>query len=301
MKMERLIGILVTLLSQEKVTAPQLAEKFEVSRRTISRDIEHLCQAGIPVMTVQGKNGGISIIDGYKIDKTLLTSADMQAILTGLQSLESVSRNKKYQQIMEKLSVGNPNILTSNQHILIDLSSWYKASLAPKIELIQTAITSRRKIQFYYYSPRGAGMRIIEPYKLIFKWSSWYVWGYCVRKKDFRLFKLNRLAELKMTGQEYEIRELPALDMSSERLFSGGFTVEVRFEAGAKWRVIEEFGADSFREQKDGTLLFSFTFTDEENLFEWLLSYGNRAELLKPEEMRKRLKERIKEMEQKYE
>lgn len=80
MKMERLIGILVTLLSQEKVTAPQLAEKFEVSRRTISRDIEHLCQAGIPVMTVQGKNGGISIIDGYKIDKTLLTSADMQAI-----------------------------------------------------------------------------------------------------------------------------------------------------------------------------------------------------------------------------
>ena len=144
-------------------------------------------------------------------------------------------------------------------------------------------------------------MRIIEPYKLIFKWSSWYVWGYCVRKKDFRLFKLNRLAELKMTGQEYEIRELPALDMSREKLFSGGFTVEVRFEAGAKWRVIEEFGADSFREQKDGTLLFSFTFTDEENLFEWLLSYGNRAELLKPEEMRKRLKERIKEMEQKYE
>lgn len=148
MKMERLIGILVTLLSKEKVTAPYLAEKFEVSRRTISRDIEHLCQAGIPVMTVQGKNGGISIIDGYKIDKTLLTSADMQAILTGLQGLESVCRNKKYQQIMEKLSVGNPNILTSNQHILIDLSSWYKASLAPKIELIQTAITSRRKIQF---------------------------------------------------------------------------------------------------------------------------------------------------------
>ena len=144
-------------------------------------------------------------------------------------------------------------------------------------------------------------MRIIEPHKLIFKWSSWYVWGYCVRKKDFRLFKLNRLAELKMTGQEYEIRELPALDMSSEKLFSGSFTVEVRFEASAKWRVIEEFGVDSFREQKDGTLLFSFAFTDEENLFEWLLSYGNRAELLKPEEMRKRLKERIKEMEQKYE
>ena len=94
MKIDRLIGILSILLQQEKVTAPYLAEKFEVSRRTINRDIEDICKAGIPVVTSQGQNGGISIMDGYRMDKTLLTSSDMQAILAGLKSLDSVSGTK---------------------------------------------------------------------------------------------------------------------------------------------------------------------------------------------------------------
>lgn len=81
MKIDRLIGILSILLQKEKTTAPFLAEKFEVSRRTINRDIEALCKAGIPIVTAQGQNGGISIMEGYKIDRTLLTSDDMQAIL----------------------------------------------------------------------------------------------------------------------------------------------------------------------------------------------------------------------------
>ena len=137
MKIDRLIGILAILLQQEKITAPELAEKFEVSRRTINRDIEHLCQAGIPVMTVRGKNGGISIIDDYKIDKTLLTSSDMKAIFAGLKSLDSVSGTNRYQQLMDKLSAGRSEGILSGQYISIDLSSWYKSSLAPKIEKIQ--------------------------------------------------------------------------------------------------------------------------------------------------------------------
>ena len=104
MKIDRLIGILSILLQQEKVTAPYLAEKFEVSRRTINRDIEALCQAGIPLVTTQGSGGGISIMDGYRIDRTLLTSSDMQAILAGLRSLDSVAGSSRYQQLMEKLS-----------------------------------------------------------------------------------------------------------------------------------------------------------------------------------------------------
>lgn len=148
MKIDRLIGILSILLQQEKVTAPYLAEKFEVSRRTINRDIEALCQAGIPLVTTQGSGGGISIMDGYRIDRTLLTSSDMQAILAGLRSLDSVAGSSRYQQLMEKLSVGNSSVLKSNQHIVIDLSSWYKVSLAPKIELIQSAIDRKEKIQF---------------------------------------------------------------------------------------------------------------------------------------------------------
>ena len=158
MKIERLIGILSILLQQEKVTAPYLAEKFEVTRRTISRDIENLCKAGIPIVTAQGKNGGISIMDGYRFDRTLLTSSDMQAILAGLRSLDSVSGTSRYQLLMDKLSVGNSEVLASNSHILIDLSSWYKSSLAPKIELIHClshkngssgAINSQRGLKAY--------------------------------------------------------------------------------------------------------------------------------------------------------
>ena len=122
MKIDRLIGILSILLQRERVTAPYLAEKFEVSRRTINRDIEDLSKAGIPITTLQGANGGISIMEGYRIDRTLLTSSEMQAILAGLRSLDSVSGTNRYAQLMEKLSVGASGLMTGDQHILIDLS-----------------------------------------------------------------------------------------------------------------------------------------------------------------------------------
>lgn len=184
MKIDRLIGILTILMQKEKVTAPYLAEKFEVSRRTINRDIEDMCKAGIPIVTLQGKNGGISIMEGYQIDKTLLTNDDMDSILSALKGLDSVSNTNKYKLLIEKLSAGNnknPDILTSNEHIIIDLSSWQKSSLAPKIELIQASISNSETISFRYFSPNEESLREIEPLSLIFKWSSWYVWGYCLK------------------------------------------------------------------------------------------------------------------------
>ena len=145
MKLERMIGILSILLQQEKVTAPYLAEKFEVSRRTINRDIEALCVAGIPLVTEQGPKGGVSIAEGYKIDRTLLSTSDMQAILAGLRSLDSVSGTRRYARLMEKLSAGASNLLAGDQHILIDLSSWNKASLSLKIEQIHEVFLLRAK------------------------------------------------------------------------------------------------------------------------------------------------------------
>ena len=108
MKIDRLIGILSVLLQEEKTTAPELAERFEVSRRTISRDIDDLCRAGIPIRTVQGSGGGISIMDGYRMDRTVLSAKDMQMILAGLRSLDSVSKDRYYEQLMEKIKAGNP-------------------------------------------------------------------------------------------------------------------------------------------------------------------------------------------------
>ena len=110
MKLDRMIGILSILLQQEKVTMSYLAEKFEVSRRTISRDIESLCMAGIPLVTEAGQKGGVSIMEGYRIDRTLLTASDMQAILAGLRSLDSVSGTNRYLQLMEKLSAGDATL-----------------------------------------------------------------------------------------------------------------------------------------------------------------------------------------------
>ena len=124
MKIDRLIGILSVLLQKEKVTAPELAEKFEVSRRTINRDIENLCKAGIPITTTQGTGGGISIMDGYRMDRTLLTSKDMQMILAGLRSLDSVSGSHYYGQLMEKIKSGSSEYISGSESILIDLSSW---------------------------------------------------------------------------------------------------------------------------------------------------------------------------------
>ena len=124
-----LIGILSILLQEEKTTAPELAERFEVSRRTINRDIEDLCKAGIPIKTAQGTGGGISIMDGYRMDRTILSSKDMQMILAGLRSLDSVSGSRYYSQLMEKIQTGSSEFISGRDSMLIDLSSWYKGSL----------------------------------------------------------------------------------------------------------------------------------------------------------------------------
>lgn len=286
MKIDRLIGILSVLLQQERVTAPYLAEKFEVSRRTINRDIEDLCRAGIPIVTAQGIGGGISIMEGYKIDRTLLTSSDMQAILAGLGSLDSVSGTNRYGQLMEKISPGTSDVIAGDQHILIDLSSWYKESLAPKIELIRQAIERKEKITFLYISPKGEKVRKIEPYHLVFQWSSWYVWGWCEAREDFRMFKLTRMSKLQFAGERFERRQVRRPDLSTERIFPANFQVKVLFDVKCKWRLIEEFGPGCFTEQEDGRLLYSWGFTDKENLFSWLLTFGDQAELLEPAHFR---------------
>ena len=285
MKMERLIGILSILLQRDKVTAPELAEQFEVSRRTIQRDIESLCQAGIPIATAQGTGGGISILEGYRVDRTVLTTPEMQAILAGLQSLDSVSGTRRYAQLMKKLSAGSGG---RDSHILIDLSSWYKTSLSPKIEAIHSAIRQHQTIRFTYFSPRETALRTIEPYDLVFQWSSWYVWGWCQTRQDFRLFKLNRMTDL-VPGEPFTPRPAPPPDLSAERIFPAKYQVTVLFDPACRWRLVEEYGPDSFTAQPDGRLRFTWGFPDADSVLSWVLTFGEGAELTEPEELRLRL------------
>ena len=288
MKIDRLIGILSILLQQDKVTAPYLAEKFEVSRRTINRDIEDLCKAGIPLVTTRGVNGGISIMEGYKIDSTLLTSAEMQAILAGLRSLDSVSGTSRSVHLMEKLPAGASDFISGGHHILIDLSCWSKTALSPKIELIHGAIECGRCIRFRYYAPKGESSRLIEPYYLIFRWASWYVWGYCKERNDYRLFKLNRMTELQMDAP-FEKQAAPLPDLSNETVFPHTHLIKALIAPEYRWRLIEEYGPDCFTIQEDGKLLFSFGFTDEDTILGWILSFQGGAELLEPAILRQRL------------
>lgn len=289
MKIDRLIGILSILLQEEKVTASYLAETFEVSRRTINRDVEALLMAGIPLATSQGKNGGISIMPAYRIDRTVLTSSEMQSILTGLKSLDSVSGSSRYQQLMKKLSMDQASVQVPESHIMINLSSWYKSSLSPKIELIRGAIEASHSIKFYYYAPNGETERIIDPYLLVFQWSSWYVWGYCRERMDFRMFKLNRVQELLDTGEHFDKLSLPSFECFPENPYPASFQAIAVCEPEIKWRLIEEFGMDCFKEQEDGRLLFEAGFSGRGNLFGWLLSMGDQIELMEPAEFREEL------------
>ena len=280
MKIDRLIGILSILLQEDKTTAPELAERFEVSRRTINRDIEDLCKAGIPVRTVQGTGGGISIMDG---------------------SLDSVSGSSYYGQLMEKIQAGSSEFISGRDSILIDLSSWYRDSLAPKIETIQDAIGDRHMVRFRYYAPSGDSERTVEPYYLVFRWSSWYLWGWCMDRKDYRLFKLNRMDRVTETDKEFVCRDAPMPDLSAEKIFPGEIKVKALFSPDMKWRLIEDFGPDCFTEADDGRLLFTADYTDMENLVTWLMTFGAKAEVLEPAEARDIIRRNAEETLQLYE
>ena len=291
MKTDRLIGILSVLLQSKQTTAPELAKLFEVSRRTINRDIEDLCMAGIPIMTVQGKGGGISIMDGYRMDRTILTSKDMRMILAGLRSLDSISGSNYYTLLMEKLQVGSSQFINGRDSILIDLSSWYKTTLAPKIEMIQNAIENRHMVSFDYYSPNGESKRLVEPYYLIFRWSSWYLWGFCSDRQDYRLFKLNRMLKVNETDKTFTVKDAAVPDLSDEKIFPKGIKVKALFDKDMSWRLIEEFGPECFTETDEGKLLFTADYSDLDSITTWFMTFRDKVEVIEPEEIRERIRE----------
>lgn len=289
LKIDRMIGILSLLLQRERMTAPELAAHFEVSRRTISRDIDDLCRAGIPICTTQGVGGGIQIMEGYRMDRTLLTSRDMQMIMAGLRSLDSVSGSHYTSQLMEKIKAGSSDFVQGNNMILIDLSSWNKEAVSGKIELIQAAIELNQAIRFDYYSPKGESTRMVDPYYLIFKWSSWYVWGFCRTKRDFRMFKLNRMDHLVHSGEPSAQRAVPMPEFEATRFFPAQVRVRALFDPSMKWHLIESYGTSSFQIQADGTLLFERDM-DEENLISWLLHCRDKVTVLEPQTVREKLR-----------
>lgn len=286
MKLDRLIGILSILLQRETVTMPYLAETFEVSRRTVSRDIDALCRAGIPLATRQGAGGGVSLLAGGRVDRALLTSGELQAILAGLRSLDSVSGTHRYVQLMEKLA--GPGAQEGD--MLIDLAAWHKGPLSEKIELLQQAMGAGRVVLFHYYAPSGETDRVAEPCHVVYQWGAWYLWAWCRQRQDYRLFKLDRMARLAL-GESFPKGEAPWPDLSDQRVFPEQFRVELLVPPAYKWRLVEEYGEGSFTLQPEGWCRFSTGFTYLDSAVDFCLSFRGDAQVLGPEELKTALAE----------
>ncbi len=203
MKIDRLMSIVVILLNCERISATKLAEMFEVTPRTIYRDIEAISLAGIPIVTHSGVNGGISIIPEYKVDKKFFTTSDISTLLMGLGSISTTLSHKEIIDTLEKVKSLLPKEqfkdieLKANQ-IIIDLTTWMgNKNFQPNLEKIKEALNDSKYLLFEYYSgKREKNNRCIEPYKLILKEGNWYLQGYCTLRNDFRVFKLSRISNL---------------------------------------------------------------------------------------------------------
>lgn len=299
MKIERLIGIITILQQRKRVTAPYLAEKFEVSRRTINRDIEDICKAGIPIVTTQGVGGGISIMEGFSLDTTVFTEQELTAIFTGLKSIDSVSNSASAEKLAGKFG-GNSAIRLAD-NMVIDLSSFYKDDFASKIDLIKQAMKESKCISFRYCYPKGEADKLIEPHLIVFKWSGWYVFGFCRERQDFRMYKLRRLWNLQITEEAYTAREIPEEKKQFGSHMTDDYIIPAVYDPSVKYRLVEEYGPACFTVREDGKLYTEWGFTTPKGALEWFLPFGDKVKVLGPPEMVELIKSTLKNIRDLYE
>lgn len=293
MKLERMLSIILYLINHDKVKAQDLADKFEVSIRTIYRDIEALSQAGIPICTYQGADGGIGIVEGYKLDKNILTKDELLNIVTGLKGLYSINEDKNIKLLIDKLSntADKSAYIPAGNEIIIDLSPWNKNDLLGLlIEDIKKAIQDMKIIEFTYYSGEKVTERRVEPYHIIFKQSNWYFYGYCLLRNDFRLFKLRRMNSLKITDIGFVSRVYSLDDINFDWEKDKNAPVVVLFDKTMEYAVNDIFGIGNYEIAPDGRLKVQLHMGIDWWLYGFLLSFGDKIEVLAPVELRDKIK-----------
>jgi len=248
MKLDRMLGIVHVLANVDRITARELADRFEVSLRTIRRDVEAIGMAGIPVVTYPGGNGGVGLAPGYKLDRKALTRDELSRILTGLSGLDSIGYESDSRRLLAALAPAGGDVLAPAPDLYIDLSSHYRSRLVPAIRTLRDAITQRRVVRIAYLSGNGASERLLEPYYIAFRWSAWYVAGWCRLRDDFRMFKINRIRQMDMTEQTFQMRDLPASVMDPDKVFGqpSEDTAILLVHPSAEYRLIDEFGPGSY-------------------------------------------------------
>lgn len=298
MKENRYFQMIYLLLEKGSMTAPELADYFEVSVRTIYRDIDILSSAGIPVYATRGKGGGISIQDNFVLKKSILSEQEQTQILMALQGIRIVE-DEYTRTLLSKLSSvfqkQNVNWLE------IDFSSWTKSGAGKdNFQKLQSAIFKSKIVAFHYYSGKGEVIkRVVEPLKLVFKSTDWYLYGYCSTRNDFRFFKLTRIRNLEITNGEY-VRSIPEqIFVEEEKFEMETVKVTLLFDKSMSFRVYDKFD-DEVTENQDGSLLVETVMPNNELLISHILSWGDKVEVISPQNIRNKVSERAKKIYEKY-
>ncbi len=278
MQESRLFKIVYHLLDKGRATAPELSEKFEVSVRTIYRDIDALSGAGIPIYTEAGRNGGIYLMNDFVLDKAVLTEEEKREILAALHSTNSTN-NIDNRQILQKLSaIFN---VSSESWLEVDFSKWGNNGMDnAKFELLKSAIIHQRCVKITYANSYGRiSERIVQPLKMSYKSMSWYLKAYCTEKQDYRIFKLTRMIELEVLSDTFYKKLFPELDEMSGQVYS---TIVLRFAKEISYRVYDEFDNTQISTDKNGDLIVSVKMPEDEWLIGYLLSFGTQVDIIEP-------------------
>jgi predicted DNA-binding transcriptional regulator YafY len=287
--MDRLFGIVHLLLGKKNRTAGELAEHFEVSVRTILRDIDTLSAAGIPVRTSQGKGGGVALMENYVLNKAALSDKEQNQILFALQSF-SATETPDVSDVLSKLTAFFAKAETD--WIEVDFSRWGHSEPDKKrFDLLKRAIIENKTLRFTYANSHGeTTSRSAYPLKLVYKSKSWYLQGYCLLKQDYRTFKINRMLSVELSEESFDGNAFvsPSIDADSTRP-GALIRVKMRFSPHAAYRVYDEFGADDISVDSDGSFLVEINLEDDDWLYEFLLSLGASVRVLEPQSVKERL------------
>lgn len=296
MKDNRLFRMLYYILKKGKVTARELAERFEVSIRTIYRDIDSLSSAGIPIYAIQGKGGGIEIADEFVLSKSLLTEDEKEQIMTALYGLENV--NKSYEnELLIKLSALFK--IKNTNWIEVDFNSWQNNKIYEKIfNEIKSAILSKNILEFSYFGSNDETYRKVKPVRLLFKGQDRYLYAFCLLRNDFRYFKLSRIKKLKTLSVIFE-DDFEDIILKKEMRYENTVHIKVKFDRKVAFRVYDELG-ENITEDEDGNLYAEVEIPNDYNLYGYIFSFGENVEVLEPKEIRIKIKKIINEMSKKY-
>ncbi|WP_019228598.1 YafY family protein [Sedimentibacter sp. B4] len=301
MKVDRLVSIIMILLDKERIGAQELADMFEVSPRTIYRDIDAINLAGIPVCSTSGVGGGFEIMPKYKIDNKFFSTADLSAILMGLSGLSNMIRGDELANALAKVKSFIPadrakDIELKVNQIYIDLSPWMgNRNIQLYLEIVKTALQESRMLSFEYadrYGNRTA--RIAEPYQLVLKNSHWYLQGYCHKRSDYRLFKLSRISRLQIQEETFTPRDYqkPILDFK-EILETMQTKIKIRIHNSVMDRVLDFCSYEDFSPDGNEHYIVSFPFIENDYYYNILFSFGDKCECLEPLYIRTEIKRRI--------